>query len=55
MVAENPDAAFAKASAALQELFASKGLADVAVSRSDEPPQTHPVSGKFKHVYKEFA
>ena len=54
MMAENPDAAFAKASAALQEFFAGKSLS-VAISRSDEPPQTHPVSGKFKHVYKEFA
>lgn len=53
MVAEDPDAAFAKASAALQEFFAGKGLS-VAISRSSEAPQAHPVSGKFKHVYREF-
>ena len=35
------------------EYFESKGVTDVDVAMSDDPPMADKVSGKFKHVCKE--
>ena len=53
LVCEDPDAAFAEAECELQMFFAGKGLANLKIRRSEEAPQTNPVSGKFKHVYRD--
>lgn len=37
----------------LLEFFESKGL-NVDVSLSDDPPKANKISGKFKHIYREF-
>ena len=42
--------AFAEAAAALRELLAVYGVAEVSLSLSEELPRQHPVSGKFKHI-----
>ena len=52
---DNRTAAFAEAQQALKEFLGSKGLPGVAIVLSDELPQANKVSGKFKHVYKDFA
>ena len=53
LVCEDPDAAFAEAECELQMFFAGKGLANLKIRRSEEAPQTNPVSGKFKHIYRD--
>lgn len=53
LVCEDPDAAFAEAERELQMFFAGKGLANLKIRRSEEAPQTNPVSGKFKHIYRD--
>lgn len=41
------------AAAGLQAFFANQGAAGVGVALANEAPQAHPVSGKFRHVYRE--
>ena len=53
LTADDPKAAFAQASHALNDFFGSKGLT-VEITPSAEPPQADKTSGKFKHIYKDF-
>ena len=53
LAADDRGAAFQAAKGALRSFFESKGLS-VEILLADDPPQADPVSGKFKHVYKEF-
>lgn len=47
------EAAFIKASEALRSYLNANEIGDVEIYLSDETPQPHPKSGKFKHVYKQ--
>jgi phenylacetate-coenzyme A ligase PaaK-like adenylate-forming protein len=51
-VADDGDAAraFVEAAAALRAYLATQGVERVSLALSAEPPQQHPVSGKFKHI-----
>ena len=53
LISDNPEEAFVQAKKDLQKFFESKGLA-VEIVSSDLLPQANKVSGKFKHIYKEF-
>ena len=53
LIADDKKAAFEVARSALLEYFESKGVTDVDVAMSDDPPMADKVSGKFKHVCKE--
>ena len=53
MTADNPKEAFVQAKRDLQDFFGGKGLT-VEIAQSDVPPQSHKVSGKFKHICKDF-
>jgi phenylacetate-coenzyme A ligase PaaK-like adenylate-forming protein len=53
MISDDREAAFEKAQHDLQQFFESKGLT-VEIILSEDPPQANKVSGKFKHIYKEF-
>ena len=53
LIADDKKAAFEAARSALLEYFESKGVTDVDVAMSDDPPMADKVSGKFKHVCKE--
>lgn len=46
--------AFQEAAHELRSFFESKGLSDIEVVLSDEPPQADRISGKFRHVYKDY-
>ena len=52
--AEDRTSAFHEAAHELRLFFESKGLSDIEVVLSDELPQADRISGKFKHVYKDF-
>ena len=43
-----------KATKDLQEFLHSKEIYNVEVSLSKEVPKANKVSGKFKHIYKDF-
>jgi phenylacetate-coenzyme A ligase PaaK-like adenylate-forming protein len=53
LIADKPQEAFEQAKRDLQAFFSSKGLT-VEIVQSDEPPQVNKVSGKFKHIYRDF-
>ncbi len=53
LISDEPQTAFEQARHDLQDFFESKGLT-VEIIQSDEPPQANKVSGKFKHIYKDF-
>lgn len=55
LAAENKNEAFQSANHDLQAFFESKGLNGISVTLSDTPPQAHKISGKFKHIYKDFS
>jgi len=46
--------AFEKARKDLLSFFAEKGLKNIEINLSAEPPQANKVSGKFKHIYKDY-
>ncbi len=54
MISDSPQEAFDQAKHDLQEFFESKGV-HVEIVMSDDAPQANKVSGKFKHIYKDFA
>ena len=54
ITAEDPGEAFAQAERDLQEFFGSRGLS-VEIVRSDLTPQADKTSGKFKHIYRDYA
>lgn len=53
MISDDPEKSFEQARHDLQEFFGSKGLS-VEVVMSDLVPQADMISGKFKHIYKDF-
>ena len=55
LAADDPAAAFADAQQALQAFFSAKGLSDIEITLSGKEPQAHPVSGKFKHIYRDYS
>ena len=54
MLSDDPEGAFERAKKDLQDFFGSKGLT-VEIVPSDVPPQADQISGKFKHIYRDFA
>ena len=54
LVCDDKDYAFNEAKRDLDEFFVSKGLSDIEILLSDEAPMANKVSGKFKHIYKDF-
>ncbi len=54
IISDDPKEAASAAEHDLADFFASKGL-NVKIVLSDELPQANIVSGKFKHIYKDFA
>lgn len=54
MISDSPQEAFDQAKHDLQEFFESKGV-HLEIVMSDDAPQANKVSGKFKHIYKDFA
>ena len=54
IIADQPEAAFEEARRDLNAFFQSKGL-HVNISLSETPPQADPVSGKFKHIFKDYS
>ena len=53
LVSDDPEEAFARAKHDLQAFFENKGLT-VEIIKSDESPKADEISGKFKHIYKDF-
>ena len=53
MIADDKEIAFEQAEQDLKTFFASKGI-DVGIVLSDDIPQADPVSGKFKHIFRNF-
>lgn len=54
LLTDERDVAFRKATKDLQEFLHSKEIYNVEVSLSEEAPKANKVSGKFKHIYKDF-
>ncbi len=52
LVSDRKEQGFAEAKRELLAFFKSKGLENMEINLSDQPPQADPVSGKFKHVYR---
>ena len=50
LVSDRPEPAFAEARQALLRFFAEKGVLDLEITLSGQPPLDDPVSGKFKHI-----
>nr|MCR5177771.1 AMP-binding protein [Lachnospiraceae bacterium] len=53
MISDERETAFEQAKHDLQQFFESKGLT-VEIILSYDPPQANKISGKFKHIYREF-
>ena len=53
IISDAPGEAFKQAKHDLQDFFKSKELS-VEIVKSAEPPRAHEISGKFKHIYKDF-
>ena len=54
IVSDEPEIAFEQARHDLNGFFESKGLDGIEILRSEKAPEAHRVSGKFKHIYKDF-
>ena len=54
MIADDREQAFEEAERELRSFFESKGLAGIEIRLSDRPPQADQISGKFKHIYRDF-
>ena len=54
LLTDERDVAFRKATNDLQEFLHSKEIYNVEVSLSEEAPKANKVSGKFKHIFKDF-
>ena len=53
LISDDHGGAFDQAKHDLEEFFKSKNLT-VEIVKSEEPPKANEISGKFKHIYKEF-
>lgn len=54
IVSDDRQAAYEQARHDLITFFEGKGVGDIEICLSDKAPEAHRVSGKFKHIYKEF-
>lgn len=52
LVSDQKESGFAEAKQELLAFFKSKGVEDLEIALSDQPPQANQVSGKFKHIYR---
>ena len=50
LVSDQKEAAFEEARQALLSFFHGKGIRDIVITLSDQPPQADPASGKFRHI-----
>ncbi len=55
LISDEKESAFVQAKHDLLAFFESKGLTDIAIYLSDKAPEAHKVSGKFRHIYKDFS
>ena len=55
LIADDKESSFAYARQALTGYLTEKGAKDISVVMSDEPPTSDKVSGKFKHILKDFS
>ena len=55
MISDEREAAFAQAKKDLTDFFASKGVTGLEIALSEKLPEANKVSGKFKHIYKDFS
>ena len=53
LISDDPERAFDQAKHDLEKFFKSKDLT-VEIVGSEEPPKANEISGKFKHIYKDF-
>ncbi len=53
LIADNPEGAFDQAKHDLEDFFKSKNLT-VKIVKSEDVPKANEISGKFKHIYKDF-
>ena len=53
LVSDQKESGFAEAKQELLAFFKSKGVEDLEIVLSDQMPQANPVSGKFKHIYRD--
>lgn len=54
LIAKNKEIAFEKAKSVLLHFLDEKGISNVQIIKSKLEPQANKVSGKFKHIYKDF-
>lgn len=54
LIAEDKRSSFEYASSALKDYFREKGTGEILITMSEESPASNKVSGKFKHIYKDF-
>ena len=54
MISDEREAAFTQAKKDLTDFFASKGVKGLEITLSEKLPEANKVSGKFKHIYKDF-
>lgn len=54
IISSEKEKAFKKAEKKLQKFLNSKDLSDIKIILSNELPQVDKISGKYKHIYKEF-
>ena len=54
LISDDRETAFAEAKRDLLAFFESRGLHGIEIYLSDKTPDAHKVSGKFKHIYKDF-
>ena len=55
MISDERETAFAQAKKDLTDFFASKGVKGLEIALSEKLPEANKVSGKFKHIYKDFS
>ncbi len=55
LISADPAAAFGEARRELLAFLESKGLRDTEIYLSDKAPEANRVSGKFRHIYKDFS
>ena len=54
LICDDKDEAFIESKRDLEDFFKSKGLPDIKIVLSDDVPAANKVSGKFKHIYRDF-
>ena len=54
LIADDKKASFEFAQEALSNYFKEKGAGEVLITMSEDAPAPDKVSGKFKHIYKDF-